>query len=454
MLFERIESEGLSHYSYLIGSDNSAAVIDPRRDCAIYAEKAAEAGMRIEYILETHRNEDYVIGSLELASVTGAEIWHADSQLTYRYGRAVSDGQEWAVGPHRIRAILAPGHTKGMMSYLLHDDHGAPWILFSGDALFAGEVGRVDFEGKNRLREMAGLLYDTLFRKFLPLGDGIILCPAHGSGSICGSAISGRTWTTIGLERRLSPKLSLTEPLAFVEATAKDLEKAPYFEEMERINVEGAPLLGRLPILNSLSPGEFKERIGDSIVVDTRAPDAFAGGHIKKAISIWRDGLPGFAGWFLPYDKPLLLVTDEGDEEKIVRYLVRMGYDSFGGRLAGGMLSWYKAGEETATNGRLTAQEVCGILDSGRPSLFLDVRSEEELEEEGRFAKALHIHITQLPHRMNELPTDRPIYIFCASGLRSTIAASLLQRHGVGDVHVVLGGFTGWSSVTCPLEMP
>ena len=164
--------------------------------------------------------------------------------------------------------------------------------------------------------------------------------------------------------------------------------------------------------------------------------------------------MPSFAGWFLPYGKPLLVVTDEGDEEKIVRYLVRIGYDSFGGRLSGGMLSWYRAGEETITNGRLTAQDVCGVLDSGRSSLFLDVRSDEELEREGAFANALHIHLTQLPQRMGELPMDRPIYIFCASGLRSTIAASLLQREGFNDVHVVLGGFTGWSSVTCPLQVP
>jgi hydroxyacylglutathione hydrolase len=299
---------------------------------------------------------------------------------------------------------------------------------------------------------MAGLLYKTLFSRFLPLGDGVIVCPAHGPGSVCGSAISNRVWTSIGLERSGNPKLRLTEPSAFVEATAKDLEKAPYFEEMERMNLEGPPLLGRLPTLNPLSPLEFKEKMEDCIVLDTRAPDAFAAGHIKNAVSIWKDGLPGFAGWFLPYGKPLLLVTDEGDEEEIVRYLVRLGYDSFGGRLSGGMLSWYKTGEETVTNGRLTAQGVCAVLDSGRPSLFLDVRSEEELEKEGRFANALHIHITQLPQRIHELPTDRPFYVFCASGLRSTIAASLLQREGFNDVHIVLGGFAGWSSVACPLE--
>ena len=244
MLFERIESEGLSHYSYLIGRDGEAAVIDPRRDCQIYVERAACHGMRIRYVLETHRNEDYVSGSVELASITGAEIWHADAQWNYRYGRPVYDGQDWRIGHLKVRALLSPGHTPGMMSYLLHDDKDAPWVLFSGDALFAGDVGRVDFMGSDRLVEMAALLHRTLFEKLLPLGDGIIVCPAHGPGSVCAPAISDRVWTTIGLERCHNPKLLLRESHEFVAATAKDLEKPPYFSQMERLNLDGPPLLG------------------------------------------------------------------------------------------------------------------------------------------------------------------------------------------------------------------
>jgi hydroxyacylglutathione hydrolase len=452
MLFERIESEGLSHYSYLIGQDGEAAVIDPRRDCQIYVERAARDGMRIRYVLETHRNEDYVSGSVELASTTGAEIWHADAQWDYRYGTPVSDGQEWRVGHLKIKALLSPGHTPGMMSYLLHDDGDAPWILFSGDALFAGDVGRVDFMGSDRLDEMAALLYGTLFERFLPLGDGIIVCPAHGSGSICAPAISNRVWTTIGLERCHNPKLQLREPYEFIAATAKDLEKAPYFSQMERLNLEGPPALGSLPVLTPLSPSSFKERMSEGIVVDTRMPESFGSSHIKNALSVWVDGLPSFAGWFLPYDKPLLLIVDEGEEEKVVPFLARLGYDSLAGKLAGGMLSWHKAGEETVSRGTVTVQELCSVLDSGRPSCLLDVRSREELENDGRIANALHIHVTQLPHHFHEVPKDRPVYVFCASGLRSTIAASLLEREGWDDVKVVLGGFTGWNSSACPLQ--
>jgi hydroxyacylglutathione hydrolase len=454
MLFDRLESKGIAHYSYIIGSGGTAAVIDPRRDCLIYVQKAAEAGMRIKYIFETHRNEDYVIGSVGLASLTGAEIWHADGQLSYHYGQAASDNQEWHLGQLKIRAIHSPGHTEGSMSYLLHDDGGVPWVLFSGDALFAGDVGRVDFLGTGRLREMAGHLYDTIFGKFLPLGDGTIVCPAHGAGSVCGSVIAGRPWTTIGIERLHNPMLQFRDRTSFIDAAAHELEKAPYFSMMERVNLQKPPALGGLPILYPLTAKEFREKMRECTIVDTRPPEAFAAGHIKGAISIWKDGLPGFAGWFLSYGKPLLFVTNEGDDEEIVRALVRIGYDSFAGRLSGGMVSWYKAGEKAVTNGSVTAPEVCTVLDSGSPVLFLDVRSKDELEKDGRFGNAYHIHITELPQRMGELPRAMPIYVFCASGLRSTIAASLLQREGFQDVSIVFGGFIGWSSVSCPLQVP
>ncbi len=451
MLFERIESEGLAHYSYLIGQGFEAAVIDPRRDCRVYVEKAARHGMSIRYILETHRNEDYVSGSVELASISGAEVWHADSQWNYRYGNPVLDGQEWRLGSLKIKAILSPGHTPGMMCYLLHDDADAPWVLFSGDALFAGDVGRVDFMGSDRLDEMATLLYGTLFERLLPYGDAVIVCPAHGSGSVCAPSISDRVWTTIGLERCRNPKLQLTEPYEFVAAVAKDLEKAPYFSRMERLNLEGPPPLGNSAVLKPLSPSAFKEMMSDSIVVDTRMPEAFGGSHVKGALSIWADGLPSFAGWFLPYDRSLLLIVDEGEEEKVVPFLVRLGYDSIAGKLSGGMLSWHKAGFEAVSHRTVTIHELCPILDSGRPLGLLDVRSIEELEKDGRIENALHIHITQLPQRFDEVPRDRPVYVFCASGLRSSIAASLLEREGWDEVKVVLGGLTGWSSSTCPL---
>ena len=181
MLLERIVSAGLAHYSYLVGDKNQALVIDPRRDVDDYIKMATGAGMRIAYVLETHRNEDYFVGSMELAGRTGAQVWHADGQWDYQYGEPVTAGQKWRVGRLEIEAIATPGHTPGSMSYLLRDPAGISWMLFCGDALFAGEVGRIDLLGNELAAENAGLLYESLFGRLLPLGDEVILCPAHGS---------------------------------------------------------------------------------------------------------------------------------------------------------------------------------------------------------------------------------------------------------------------------------
>jgi hydroxyacylglutathione hydrolase len=453
MLFERIESSGLAHYSYLIGDQKEAVVIDPRRDVEIYEEKATKAGFRITHVLETHRNEDYVIGSMGLAARSGAQMWHADGQWDYAYGRAVEDGQTWDVGRLKIEAIHSPGHTPGMMSYLLYDPDGAPWIVFTGDALFAGDVGRVDLLGEDRLHEMAGMLYDTLFHKLLPLGDEVIVCPAHGSGSVCGASIAERVWTTIGLERRLNPKLQYTSRDGFIENVAEMLERPPYFRRMERMNLEGAPLLQDLPLPTPLAPGAFAGRAEEGVVLDTRMELGFGAAHVPDALSIWMGGLSSFAGWFLPYDRPLLLVNEEEDPTQATRHLLRMGFDNLTGYLSGGMLDWHRTGHRSAAIETVTVQELCHLLDADEEPWILDVRSDEELEEEGRITTARHIHITQLPDHMGEVPRDEPVYVFCGSGLRSMIGASMLQREGWQDLTVILGGFAGWESTTCPLEL-
>jgi len=452
MLFERIESQGLAHYSYIVGDGKDAAVIDPRRDCDIYVERATREGLSITHILETHRNEDYVVGSLELAARTGAEIWHADAQLDYKYGQAVEESQTWQVGRLKLQATHTPGHTPGSMSYLLHDPNGAPWMVFTGDALFAGDVGRVDFMGMDRAEEMAGLLYDSIFHKLVPLGDGVIVCPAHGAGSACGGAIGERAWTTIGLERQLNPRLQFTDRDAFIANTARQLEYPPYFQRMEEWNVEGPPLLGSLPVLAPLSPAEFARKARDAIVLDTRIDLSFGAAHVPGAISIWMGRLSKFAGWFLPLDRPILLVDETGDPTQTARYLLRLGYDDLAGYLSGGMLAWHTSGRESSSIKTITVQALCHHLDAHEDTWILDVRSGGEVAA-GGIPDAQHIHLTQLPHRLDEVPRDRPVTIFCGSGVRAMMAASLLQRAGWENLAVVLGGLAGWRSTTCPLEL-
>ncbi|WP_455277403.1 MBL fold metallo-hydrolase [[Eubacterium] cellulosolvens] len=452
MLFERIESEGLAHYSYIIGDGNIAVVIDPRRDCDIYVDLASKNGFRIAYVLETHRNEDYTIGSLELANLTDAEIWHADSKLEYQYGKPIKDGQIWQIGRLKIQAMHSPGHTPGSMSYLLHDQDNHPWILFSGDALFAGDVGRVDLLGMDKAEELGKMLYNTIFNKFLPLGDDIIICPAHGAGSVCGSGIAERIWTTLGLERRYNPKLQFDSQDDFIKKAVKELERPPYFRKSEAFNVEGAPILGKLPVLKPLSPDEFEKEAEKAIILDTRSDQDFGAAHIPKSLSIWLDGVPSFGGWFLSYDKPILLVSTSGDLDIVTRYLIRLGYDQIIGYLSGGMHSWHTAGKESISIGMVTVQSLCQILDEKKQAWILDVRSEEELEKVGEISRAKNIHITQLPNRLDEVVKDKRVYIFCGSGNRAMIAASILQNNGWEDIAVVLGGLQGWSSTSCPIK--
>jgi hydroxyacylglutathione hydrolase len=449
MLFKRIESEGLSHYSYIVGDGTSAAVIDARRDCEEYLQTASEAGLRITHIFETHRNEDYLTGAPELARATGAEILTADAMLGIKHGRPVKDGETFNIGRLKIQAILSPGHTPGHMSYLLFDPDGVPWILFSGDALFAGDVGRTDFLGADMLEEMTGQLYDTIFEKLLPLGDHILLCPAHGPGSVCGASISEREWTTLGIERLHNPRLQVKDRADFVK-TGKMLDRAPYFLRMEEWNVEGPPNLSSVPRLNALTAAEFEEAMAaGAVVLDAREYIEYGVSHIPGAIFVSGHALPVYGGWFLPYDKPILLVAEPDEIEILRRRLLRIGYDNLGGFLGPGMLGWKFAGKAVERIRMPHASEVCEDLKGNKDILLLDVRKPEEVAKGGELPKSVNINLTELAQRYGELPRDKDIYPMCGSGNRAMMGASLLQRLGFTNVAVPLGGIKALKAV-CP----
>ena len=453
MIFERIESPGLAHFSYLIGDRNEALVIDPRRDCDIYVERTLRRGVRLRLILETHRNEDYLTGSVELARRTGAEIWHADGHLAYEYGLAVEDGQEFFVGGLRLKAIWSPGHTAGAMSYLLYDPEGVPWMVFTGDTLLAGSVGRVDLFGGEAMANLAESLHETIFAKLLPLGDGVIVCPAHGSGSACATGTAQRSWTTIGIERRSNPRLQHTERGEFVRDVSRMLPRPPYFRQMEIRNLEGALLPNELPTPPPLPPAEFREMSGEAQVLDTRPLEGFGGGHVPGSLSLSLESLSEYGGWFLNYNLPVLLVTDPEDVSEPVRRLIRLGYDHIGGYLAGGMQAWHAQGEISRATTTMTAHDLCRRLDDGMALHVLDVRGQEELDREGRLARAQHIPLTQIPELWKSIPRDGRIAIFCGSGRRAMIAASYLEQRGLQDLIVVLGGVSAWQSTSCPIEI-
>ncbi|MBN1134724.1 MAG: MBL fold metallo-hydrolase [Methanosarcinaceae archaeon] len=449
MIFERIESEGLAHLSYFIGSKDEAVVIDPRRDCQIYVDIARKEGMEIRYILETHRNEDYVIGSLELKNITGADIYHGLG-LDFKYGNTLKDGQEIIIGSLGLTALHTPGHTDESMSYALKDlNLGDETIMvFTGDTLFVGDVGRTDLYGPDETPRMASNLYESIFKRILPLGDEVIICPAHGAGSVCGGAIGDRKYSTIGLERLQNQALQKTDKKEFIRLKIEEhFEFPPYFRKMEQYNLEGPPLLNSLPVPNLLSPEDFRKELKKgTLVVDTRMPHSFGGAHIRNTYSIWLGGIPSFAGWVLPYDKPILLVLEEKEQlESAVRYLIRLGYDNITGFLNGGISAWYINALPIDSFNLISVHDLKNMLEKGEKMFILDVRSDEEWRE-GHIRYALNIYIGNLERNLDKVPRDCRIIIYCGTGRRSNIAASILKKHGYDRIYNVLGSMTAWRS--------
>ncbi|MFH1328313.1 MAG: MBL fold metallo-hydrolase, partial [Candidatus Bathyarchaeota archaeon] len=385
MFFKRIKSEGLAHYAYFVGSDGEAAVIDPRRDCDVFLDMANIESLKIKYIFETHRNEDYAIGSIELAHFTQAEIFHGPG-LDWQYGTTLKDEQEFRIGNLKITALHTPGHTDESTSYTLHDHASEELVMaFTGDTLFVGDVGRIDLYGLNEAPRLAGNIYDSIFKKLLTLGDDVIIYPAHTRGSICGSNISKREESTIGIEHKQNSLLQM-DKITFIKYTVGEHhERPPYFRQMEKYNIEGPPLIQRLPTPPPLSPKDFKDKMDrGAVVLDTREPSAFSGAHIKDTYNIWLEGLPTFAGWVLPYEKPILLVLENTQYlEKAVRYLVRLGYDNIAGYLRGGVEhqgagidDGYNTGFSVKHLELITVQKFKEKINHGDAILILDVRSE------------------------------------------------------------------------------
>lgn len=439
MILERIVAEGLAHYSYFLAEGWDAIVIDPRRDVDIYLDLARRFGVRITAILETHRHEDFILGSRELAARSAAPIWHADAHLPYTYGEAVDDGQTWALGGLTLRALSTPGHTPGSVSYVLELPNGRPWMVFTGDTLFADEVGRVDFLGEALAPQLAAQLYESITARLLPLGDGVLMWPAHGAGSMCGGAIADRPWTTLGLERALNPRLRLSRE-AFVEAVAQILPHPPYIARVEAWNLGAAPFWGDVTPPRLLKPAEGAALLGHVQVVDVRPLSAYATAHVPGALAMELSRLPMMAGWFLDVERPILLVCD-GDPMPAITALRRLGFDEVVGYLDG-MDEWNWAGLPVQQVELVTAETLQRELASSAPPLLLDVRTPDEVTS-GTIPGAVHLPLVRLPERLEDLPR-RSLTLYCGGGPRSMLAAGLLQRAGWSEVRVLLGGFAAW----------
>ncbi|MFO7958072.1 MAG: MBL fold metallo-hydrolase [Candidatus Brocadiia bacterium] len=450
MFLHKVRSEGLAHLSYVVGDGGHAAVIDPRRDCDSYVEIAEREGCHITHIFETHRNEDYVVGSTALAVRTGADIYHG-AQLDFEYGNAVSDGDTFELGDMLLKVLHTPGHTMESISLALSDTgFGERAVgVFTGDVLFVGDVGRTDFFPE-RAEEVAAMLYDSIHEKLLPLGDGVILYPAHGSGSVCGDAMASREFSTLGHERECNPRLQL-DRVEFVDfKVAEHHYQPPYFRKMEEFNLEGAPVLDNLPAAKPLPADEFAAVVEDgAMVLDLRSPEANGGARLPGSLTIAMNMVASFAGWFLPYDRPVALVADDPEDAPVaVRNLHRLGYDDIAGYLQDGLHGWEITGRKFERIPQVTAQDLDRRIREGKELTLLDVRKKSEFEN-GHLEGAVHIYVGELLDRIEEVPGERPVVTFCGSGRRAIIGASVLRRAGIEEVENCLGSMQACEALGC-----
>jgi len=454
LILKKVKSEGIASISYFLASGNEACIVDPRRDAKKFLKLAWDAEAEIRYVFETHRNEDYVIGSKEIESSTNVEIYHGPG-LNWNYGNTLKDGQEFNLGVLKIKAIHTPGHTDESMSYVVYDTStgSEAVMIFTGDALFVGDTGRIDMYGPELAKKNATNLYNSLFNKILPLGDQCIILPAHGAGSVCGADINERELSTIGLERMQSRALQLKDKEKFIQFKLDEHHYySPYFKKMEDYNLNGPPLLKNLDRFKPLLPGEFKKELDKgAVVVDTRNPTSFGSAHIKGSYNIWLKGLPSYAGWVLPYNKPLLLVVENFENlKKAYKYLLRVGYDNIKGYLVGGIIAWYSNHFPTDTVGTITADTLKEKLDRNEDIYLIDVRSPPELKE-GYIKEAENIYVGKIEDNLDSIPKNKPIITVCGNGARASMGASILKNHGYQEVYNVLGSMRAWYSADYPI---
>jgi len=456
MFLEKIKSESLAHLSYIVGHGGRAAVIDPRRDCEIYVTIAHQNGSKITHIFETHRNEDYVIGSSDLARRTGAEIFHGKN-LNFAYGNPVVEGDAFDFGDVRLKILETPGHTFESISIALLDKSFGDQAIgvFTGDCLFIGSVGRTDFF-PDRAREVAGLQYDSIFDKILPLGDQVILYPAHGAGSVCGSGMADREFSTLGYERVFNPSLQVENREAFIERKINAHEyQPPYFRKMEEYNLNGsAPALDRLPQPPPMDPQAFDAAIRrGALAIDLRSPEAYAGAFVPQSLAIPLPMVPAFAGYFVPYDQDMVLVASNfSDIEMAVRHFIRLGFDRTTGFLAQGLHGWETSGLPYDRIPAVHVDELVRRIKAKENFTLLDVREESEIKQTGMLPGAMHIFLGDLPEQIDKVPRDKPVTTFCGSGQRAIIAASILKQKGYKEVEDSLGSMAACISGGCPIE--
>lgn len=451
MFIKQLYTSCISEAAYYIESGGEAAVVDPLRDIDAYLQLAAERKATIKYIFETHFHADFISGHIDLNKATGAAIVYGPDTATSLPVYVAKDGEEFTIGSLTVTVLHTPGHTLESTCYLVKNQEGKDYCVFTGDTLFVGDVGRPDLAQKGAeltMLDLAGMMYDSLQNKIVPLADDVIVYPAHGPGSSCGKNLGPNTYSTIGDEKMGNYALKAENKDAFIKSVTEGLTSPPsYFPINAKINKEGYDSLNEI-VNNGLTPVSIEqlkaELESDAVLLDTRPITLFTQGFIPGSVSIGLEGrFAEWAGSLLSFDAPIILVTEKDKEKETIIRLARVGFSKVTGYVEGGVEAWKAAGEQPDMIIDIEADELAMDLPFDPNIVVLDVRKPAEFAD-GHVKDAINLSLSDMndPASMANLEEDQNIYVHCTGGYRSVIAASLLKRQGIHNIRNVAGGWT------------
>ncbi|MDR0802547.1 MBL fold metallo-hydrolase [Fluviicola sp.] len=458
MTVEQIYTGCLAQGAYYIASNGEAAIIDPLRETQPYTDRLEKDGVKLKYIFETHFHADFVSGHIDLSKKTNAAIVYGPTAKPEFEAIVAEDNQVFDLGNIKIKVLHTPGHTMESSCFLLIDENGKETALFSGDTLFLGDVGRPDLAQKaaNLTREeLAGLLYESLYNKILPLPDDVTVYPAHGAGSACGKNMMEETVDTLGNQKKINYALNQPNKDAFIKAVTDGLLPPPaYFGMNVAMNKKGYDSFDEVLKhgLKALNADDFEaaaESTG-ALILDTRNDIEFAKGFIPQSVNIGLNG--DFAPWvgtlIVNVKQPVLLITDNGKEEEAITRLSRVGFDNVLGYLKNGFEAWKNAGKETDTVNRITPEQFALEVKIGK-NRIIDVRKESEYAAE-HIEEAYNKPLAYINDWVKDINPQEHFYLHCAGGYRSMIAASILQARGYRNFTEVEGGFSAIAKTNIP----
>jgi hydroxyacylglutathione hydrolase len=458
MKIEQIYTGCLAQGAYYVISENEAFIIDPLREVQPYLERLKNDGVSLKYIFETHFHADFVSGHLDLSKATGAPIVYGPNAQPAFEAIVATDEQIFTIGKVKIKVLHTPGHTMESSTFLLIDENDKDVAIFSGDTLFLGDVGRPDLAQKAAdmtQEQLAGLLFDSLMTKIMPLSDDITVYPAHGAGSACGKNMMKETVDTLGNQKKMNYALNQPNKEAFIAAVTDGLLPPPaYFGFNVAMNKNGYENFETVKkkAMTSLSPDAFETLVeaSSALILDTRDSNAFKIGFVPQAINI------GIKGDFAPWvgaligdvKQEIVLVTDQGMEEEVITRLSRVGFDHVLGFLEGGFDAWKNAGKEVDTVHRISATEFEQEFNAENSSV-IDVRKESEYAAE-HIDNAYCKPLADINVWTKDIQPNEHFFLHCAGGYRSMIAASILQARGYRNFTEIEGGFNAIAKTSIP----